>query len=89
MTPEERAAEAIIACPCHLGTREDAFILADKALASVAHEETVKLCVELMQALDYLLQQTVDQDLKHGIALTEGEEDARQRALAIIARAAA
>jgi len=89
MTPEEKAAAAIIACPCHLGTREDAFILADKALASIAHEETVKLCVELMEALDYLLQQTVDQDLKHGITLTEGEEDSRQQALAVIAKVAA
>jgi CRISPR/Cas system CSM-associated protein Csm2 small subunit len=44
---------------------------------------------ELVETLDYLLQQTVDQDLKHGISLTEGEEDARQRALAIIAKVAA
>lgn len=44
---------------------------------------------ELLAALDYLLQQTVDQDLKHGISLTEGEEEARQRALAIIAKVAA
>ena len=44
---------------------------------------------ELLAALDYLLQQTVDQDLKYGIALSEGEEDARQRALAVIAKVAA
>ena len=35
MIPEENAAQAIIASPCHLGTREDAFVLADNALAAV------------------------------------------------------
>ncbi len=35
---------------------------------------------KLRQALDYLLEQTVDMDLKHGISLTEGEADARQQA---------
>jgi hypothetical protein len=39
--------------------------------------------------LDYLLAQTVDQDLKYGIGLTEGEEDARAKALAAIAKASA
>lgn len=38
----------------------------------------------VLSALDYLLQQTVDQDLKYGIELTEGEEDARKQALAAI-----
>lgn len=42
---------------------------------------------ELVESLDYLLQQTVDQDLKYGIALSEGEEDARRRALDVIGRA--
>ncbi len=42
---------------------------------------------ELLEALDYLLTQTVDQDLKYGISLSEGEEDARAKALAIIAKA--
>jgi hypothetical protein len=42
---------------------------------------------ELLAALDYLLEQTVDQDLKYGIALSEGEEDAREKALAAIAKA--
>jgi hypothetical protein len=41
----------------------------------------------LVEALDYLLEQTVDQDLKYGIGLSEGEEDARAKALAIIAEA--
>jgi hypothetical protein len=42
---------------------------------------------ELAAALDYLLEQTVDMDLKHGIALTEGEAEAREQALAALARA--
>ncbi len=42
---------------------------------------------ELLEALDYLLAQTVDQDLKYGIALTEGEEHAQAKALAAIALA--
>ena len=42
---------------------------------------------ELLQALDYLLEQMVDMDLKYGIALSEGEEDARAQALAAIAKA--
>ena len=44
---------------------------------------------ELREALDYLLEQTVDQDLKYGIGLSEGEVDARAKALAAIAKAAA
>lgn len=39
----------------------------------------------LRESLDYLLQQTVDQDLKYGVTLSEGEEDARNRALVVIA----
>lgn len=39
MIPVEKAAEAIIASPCHLGTREDAFILADKVLFAVRHDD--------------------------------------------------
>jgi hypothetical protein len=53
-----------------------------------APERRRKLADELVAALDYLLQQTVDMDLKYGIGLTEGEEEARARALAVIARAA-
>ena len=44
---------------------------------------------ELLEALDYLLQQTIDQDLNYGISLTEGEEDARRKVLAAIAKARA
>ena len=35
----------------------------------------------LADALEYLLSQTVDQDLAHGIELTEGEQDARKQAI--------
>jgi hypothetical protein len=38
----------------------------------------------VLSALDYLLEQTVDQDLKYGIGLSEGEEDARKKALAAL-----
>lgn len=41
----------------------------------------------LLDALNYLLEQTVDADLSFGIALTEGEADARAQALAAIAKA--
>lgn len=40
---------------------------------------------KLRAALDYLLEQTVDMDLKNGIELTEGEKEARAQALAAIA----
>ena len=45
------------------------------------------LQAELVEALDKLLEQTVDQDLAHGIALTEGEEEARTNALTVLAKA--
>jgi len=41
---------------------------------------------ELVEALDYLLAQTVHMDLKHGITLSEGEEEARARGIAIISK---
>ena len=44
---------------------------------------------ELVAALDDLLEQTVDMDLKYGIGLSEGEEQARERALRAIARVVA
>src|SRR5439155_13904610 len=40
---------------------------------------------DLLEALDYLLEQTVDMDLNYGISLSEGEEEARAKALAAIA----
>jgi hypothetical protein len=42
---------------------------------------------KLLEALDYLLTQTVDMDLKYGITLSEGEVDARTTALSAIAEA--
>jgi hypothetical protein len=45
-------------------------------------------CIALREALDCLLRETVDMDLKHGIALSEGEENARQLALAALAEKA-
>lgn len=49
-------------------------------------DECEQFIVKLKDALHYLLEQTVDQDLKHGIDLTEGEADARQHALAVLAQ---
>ncbi|MFT0140739.1 hypothetical protein ACEK07_45940 [Alcanivoracaceae bacterium MT1] len=39
---------------------------------------------EMADALNFLLSQTVDHDLAHGIELTEGEIEARQRAIRAI-----
>ncbi len=52
-----------------------------------ANTRLIAAAPELLEALDYLLEQTVDQDLKYGIGLSEGEEDAREKALAVIAKA--
>ena len=41
----------------------------------------------LLEALHYLLAETVDMDLKYGIGLSEGEEDARGMALSAVAAA--
>jgi hypothetical protein len=71
-----------------IGARHQFVFNAIPAMLKLADEQA-SLIDEMRESLDYLLQQTVDQDLKHGITLTEGEEDARQRALAVIARAAA
>src|SRR5438270_6600193 len=54
-----------------------------------ANRRLIAAAPELLEALDYLLAQSVDMDLKHGIGLSEGEEDARAKALAAIARATA
>lgn len=42
---------------------------------------------ELLEAIDLLLEQTVDMDLKHGIALTRGERLARAKALKALRKA--
>ena len=52
-----------------------------------ANRRLIAAAPELLEALDYLLEQTVDMDLKYGIGLTEGERDARAKALAAIAKA--
>lgn len=59
-------------------------------LAETTHGITRHGCrfvPELIDSLDYLLQQTIDMDLKYGITLSEGEEEARAKALAAIASA--
>lgn len=59
-----------------------------KGLAIIEENERKAAAAgELGEALDYLLQQTIDQDLNYGIGLTEGEQDARKKALAAIAKA--
>lgn len=52
-----------------------------------ANRRLIAAAPELLEALDYLLEQTVDMDLKYGIGLAEGEEEARAKALAAIAKA--
>jgi hypothetical protein len=52
-----------------------------------ANRRLIAAAPELLEALDYLLEQTVDMDLKYGIGLSEGEQEARKKALAAIAKA--
>lgn len=42
---------------------------------------------DLLEALDYLLDQSLDQDLAYGIKFTEGEQQARKMALKAFAKA--
>lgn len=51
-----------------------------------ANARLVAAAPELFEALHYLLEQTVDADLKYGIELSEGEADARAKALAVFAK---
>jgi hypothetical protein len=55
--------------------------------AQAANARLIAAAPDLLAALDYLLEQTVDMDLKHGIELTEGETEAREQALAAIKKA--
>lgn len=59
----------------------------DPAPPTLAAMRVMVTAPKLLEALDYLLIQTVDMDLKYGITLSEGEEDARAKALAAIAEA--
>jgi hypothetical protein len=52
-------------------------------------ERLRKAAQQLLEALFYLLEQTIDMDLKYGIGLSEGEEEARVKSLAAIANATA
>ena len=65
---------------------------ADGRNVAVAYDEKdaplLAAAPRLREALDRLLAATVDDDLSHGIALTEKEEEARQFALAALAEAA-
>ena len=51
------------------------------------HLRIMRAGPKLLEALHYLLEQTVDMDLHYGITLSEGEEDARAKALFAIAEA--
>ena len=59
----------------------------DPAPPTLAAMQMMATAPKLLEALDYLLAQTVDMDLEHGIALSEGEQDARANALSAIAEA--
>lgn len=50
-------------------------------------DQALDMEFELAEALEYLLEQTVGQDMKYGIRLSKGEADARTKALAAIANA--
>ena len=52
-----------------------------------AHAHVINAAPDLLAALAYLLEQTVEHDLAHGLGLTEGEAHARQQAYAAIAKA--
>jgi hypothetical protein len=57
----------------------------DPTPAALAAIRLMAAAPRLMEALHDLLAETVDMDLKYGIGLSEGEEDAREMALSAIA----
>ena len=59
----------------------------DPVPPTLAAMRVMVVAPKLLEALDYLLTQTVDMDLKYGVTLSEGEEDARVKALSAIAEA--
>ena len=65
------------------------FCLEFNETVTAAEERSVLALLEaapqLLVALAYLLEQTIDQDLKYGIELTEGEEEAHTQARAALA----
>ncbi len=70
--------------------RSDTFWMPEQGDPIPATLAAMRLMVsapKLLEALDYLLAETVDMDLKYGITLSEGEEDARAKALSAFAEA--
>lgn len=53
---------------------------------SQADARLIVAAPELVEALAYLLEQTIEQDERFGIALTEGEQEAADKARALLAR---
>jgi len=47
-----------------------------------------RVAPELLEALIYLMEQTVESDMKYGIVPSEGEEDAYRKAQAVVAQTA-
>jgi hypothetical protein len=77
----------------HIGwasCRDDRDAPQDKAVTQANAAFIVQACnshEKLIEALDYLLQQTVDMDLSLGFELAKGEKEAREKAIAAIAEA--